>query len=154
MSQHREAPGTMTTQPRSGSAGFLLIELMLVVAIIGVLAAIAIPQFSEYTRKAERSEAYTLGREAMKNVAAFYDRWGRLPRDNAEAGLPPAKALVGRNVGGIDIKDGVVEVLLAGKAIAKDQERATLRFVPTPSKDFPTAPLLWAADDSQLKARK
>lgn len=127
---------------RSGQDGFTLIELMLVVAIIGVLAAIAIPQFSEYTRKAEKSEAFTLGREAMKGVASFYDRWGRLPHDNVEAGLPPRQTLLGRNVTGIEVKEGVVEVSVANKAtVGKKTE--VLRFLPVMNAEAPTAPLRW-----------
>jgi type IV pilus assembly protein PilA len=61
----------MKTQIRKVQQGFTLIELMIVVAIIGILAAIAIPAYSDYTKKAQASEAFSL-LDGLKSVAGEY----------------------------------------------------------------------------------
>lgn len=96
---------------RHGVAGFVLIELMLVVGIIGILAAVSLPAYSDYTTRARVAEAIDLGQAAQKPVAEFYARWGLMPANNAQAGLPEARRLKGSFVDGIEVLPGGVLVI-------------------------------------------
>ena len=67
--------------------GFTLIELMIVVAIIGILAAVAIPQYQNYVARAQVSEALSLASGAKVAVAEYFNTNGTFPADNSTAGL-------------------------------------------------------------------
>jgi type IV pilus assembly protein PilA len=63
--------------------GFTLIELMIVVAIIGILAAIAIPAYQDYTIRSQVSEGLSLASGSKVAVAEFFQNEGALPADNS-----------------------------------------------------------------------
>ncbi len=68
--------------------GFTLIELMIVVAIVGILAAIAIPAYQDYITRARVTEGIALAASAKTAVAEFQQSTGNLPTTNLQAGLP------------------------------------------------------------------
>ena len=80
------------------NSGFTLIELMIVVAIIGILAAIAIPQYQNYVARAQVSEAFSLASGAKTAVTEYFMLNGTFPDNNATAGLPAATDISGKYV--------------------------------------------------------
>ncbi len=70
--------------------GFTLIELMIVVAIIGILAAIALPAYQDYTRRAKVSEGISMANTVKTNVTEFYATEGQWPEFPASVGITTA----------------------------------------------------------------
>lgn len=92
------------------ASGFTLIELMIVVAIIAILAAIAIPAYQDYTIRAQVSEGISLSTGAKTAIWDFVADTGRLPHTNESAGLAQPASIAGDYVSSVKIEDGQVTV--------------------------------------------
>jgi type IV pilus assembly protein PilA len=100
--------------------GFTLIELMIVVAIIGILAAIAIPAYQDYTIRAQVSEGLTVAADAKVAYADFIQNFGRLPTGgNASIGMAQPTSLQGNYVASVTaVNDGSVNIVYGNRANA------------------------------------
>jgi prepilin-type N-terminal cleavage/methylation domain len=96
--------------------GFTLIELMIVIAIIGILAAIAIPAYQDYVVRAQVSEGLALASGAKSAIWDFYSDHGRLPAANASAGLAAPTSITGNDVSALAVSQGVITATYGGRA--------------------------------------
>jgi type IV pilus assembly protein PilA len=98
------------------SRGFTLIELMIVVAIIAILAAIAIPAYQDYIIRAQVSEALSLADAAKVGVWEFANNHGTFPSNNASAGVSAAASISGNYITSVTISNGAIQMRFGNKA--------------------------------------
>ena len=117
--------------------GFTLIELMITVAIVGILAAVALPAYQDYTIRAQVTEGVSLASGAKASVAEYQSNKGSLPGDNDAAGFAGA---VGKYVTGVEIADGVITATYGNDA---NSNLSTKTIKLTPAADGTTGNLVW-----------
>ena len=108
--------------------GFTLIELMIVVAIIGILAAMALPAYQDYTKRSHVSEGLTLAGAAKLGVTEFYASRGTWPTSNTDVGLGAATTITGNAVKSVGVAtNGVITITYKTKV----ENNKTLIISPT-----------------------
>jgi type IV pilus assembly protein PilA len=107
--------------------GFTLIELMIVVAIIGILAAIAIPAYQDYIVRSKVTELVNAAGVCKTSVAEFHQTQARMPANNTEAGCSDAGTA---NSAAPLVAGGVITVAAAGTLATQLGGAASLVYTP------------------------
>ncbi|HFC6716998.1 TPA: pilin [Neisseria meningitidis] len=100
--------------------GFTLIELMIVIAIVGILAAVALPAYQDYTARAQVSEAILLAEGQKSAVTEYYLNHGIWPGDNSSAGVASASDIKGKYVEKVEVAKGVVTAEMKSTGVNKE----------------------------------
>ncbi|HEZ2273750.1 TPA: pilin [Neisseria meningitidis] len=100
--------------------GFTLIELMIVIAIVGILAAVALPAYQDYTARAQVSEAILLAEGQKSAVTEYYLNHGIWPGDNNSAGVATSTDIKGKYVQKVEVKNGVVTATMLSSGVNKE----------------------------------
>ncbi|HGN5038185.1 TPA: pilin [Neisseria meningitidis] len=100
--------------------GFTLIELMIVIAIVGILAAVALPAYQDYTARAQVSEAILLAEGQKSAVTEYYLNHGEWPSDNSSAGVASSSKIKGKYVQSVTVANGVITAQMASSNVNKE----------------------------------
>ena len=140
MVKHRGYVKGNTSIMKKSTGGFTLIELMMVVAIIGVLASIAIPNYSVYRTRAIVAEGMVLSAPLTAAVSDYYSFHGTFPATNNTKELPDDKAFGGQYVDGVDVINGAVHIKYrkdSGVKASQGDEEALLTLRPAMVAAYP-----------------
>lgn len=122
--------------------GFTLIELMIVVAIIGILATMAVPSYQERVIRAQVADSLEMTSFVKEAIAAAYAKTGKFPNDNQSAGLPPHDKIVGNFVSDVEVKNGTINITY-GSLSNKFLSGKKLSLRPAIVKGYSKVPIAW-----------
>ena len=129
--------------------GFTLIELMIVIAIIGVLSTIALPTFQDRVIRAQVSEGIALAEFVRQSVGAHYSRNKTMPKNNAATGMPDSGLIVGNYVSGVTVTDGAI-VITFGNRSNRHLSGKKLALRPAVVEGHPIVPIAWVCGNASV----
>lgn len=130
----------LNTIKTKAQKGFTLIELMITVAIVGILAAVALPAYQDYTIRAQVAEGLSLAGGAKVVVAEYYATKGELPEDNESAGYGGAS---GKYVTDVAIEEGAITATFGGADVNTKLNGGTVRLF---ADESDSGVLIWSCD--------
>ena len=139
--------------------GFTLIELMIVVAIIGILAAVALPAYQDYTNRAKITEVIGFTSSGKTAVAEYFQAEGALPANNEAAGMAPAAEIASKYVTSVAVVNGVITTTVRGTGVT-GLDGSTVTLTPMQSNGTTAVaagyagPIVWACAPSAATLNK
>jgi type IV pilus assembly protein PilA len=122
--------------------GFTLIELMVVIAILGILLSIALPSYQDYTIRAQVAEGITMIGELKPRIVEYQRLRGRFPADNDAGGLSAPELLIGNYVDRVELVDGALHIRY-GNRINVQVKGQVLTIRPVYVTAAPDNPISW-----------
>lgn len=131
--------------------GFTLIELMIVVAILAILMALAVPAYQDYTIRSQVTEGMSMAEGAKSAVWDYWSSQGSFPADNDEAGLAAPGDISGEYVSELRIDDGEIQVTFGAANANSAISGQTLILTPVGSAS--DASMNWRCDAGSISGK-